>query len=356
MSKSNVVIAIDAMGGDRAPDIVLEGAELALKARPDLKFILCGDEEVLKQKISTGSALLHAARFRHADRIVSMDAKPSQALRAARGTSMWKAVHAVKEGEANAAVSAGNTGALMAISKIILRTLDGAHRPAIAALWPTQKGRAIVLDVGANIEADAPQLVEFAIMGEAYARALLGVPRPKVGLLNIGSEDLKGRPEIREAAKLIRESQLDLDFTGFVEGCDIPDGMVDVIVADGFTGNIALKTAEGTAKLIAGFVRGAFKRSIWTKLSALVARPALNSIKDKLDPRTVNGGVFLGLNGLVVKSHGGADAFGFAAALDLTQRLTRQPFQEEIAANLARLRIQGCDRGAEATTTAGAIS
>ena len=250
---------------------------------------------------------------------------------------MWNAVDAVREGRAHAAVSAGNTGALMAISKLRLRMVEGVHRPAMVGSWPTPKGFSVILDVGANVEADAEQLVEFAIMGEAFHRAVYGSSRPSVRLLNIGSEEMKGHDEIKEAARLVRAAGVDLNFEGFVEGDGISAGQADVIVTDGFTGNIAIKTGEGAAKLVGGFLRESLKGSLLGKLGALIAMPALKKFKAKMDPRTVNGGVFLGLNGTVVKSHGGTDGLGFAAAVDVAIRMARSHFREEILRNLERL-------------------
>jgi glycerol-3-phosphate acyltransferase PlsX len=246
---------------------------------------------------------------------------------------MWHTIDAVQKGEAQVAVSAGNTGALMAVSMFQLRTLDGIDRPAIAALWPTRKGQCVVLDVGANVECDAQQLVDFAIMGEAFARAILGLERPTVALLNVGSEDMKGHDAVKSAAQILREVTLPMEFRGFCEGDDIAEGTVDVVVTDGFTGNIALKTAEGTAKLVAGFLRAALKRSFFGRLGALIASGALKTLRQKLDPRAANGGIFLGLNGIVVKSHGGTDSIGFASALDMAIDLSRAGVMAKIAAD-----------------------
>jgi glycerol-3-phosphate acyltransferase PlsX len=249
--------------------------------------------------------------------------------------------------EANAVVSGGNTGALMAIAMLRLRLQEGVHRPALVASWPTTKGFAAVLDVGANVSAEAAQLVEFAIMGEAFHRAVFGTARPKVGLLNVGSEDQKGHEEIRAAARLVRTARVDFEFAGFIEGDDISKGDVDVIVTDGFTGNIALKTAEGTARLVSGFLREALGSSLLSKAGALLAYPALKRLKARMDPSTVNGGVFLGLNGLVVKSHGGSDAKGFAAAVNVAVRMAKSHFRDEVGANLARLAATDVDAVAQ---------
>lgn len=332
-----MTLSIDAMGGDSAPDVVLEGLKLFCTRRSDVDFLLHGDESELAPFLAREPALAKRVTLRPADGVVKSSDKPSQALRRARGTSMWNAVEAVKAGEAAAAVSAGNTGALMAISMLVLRKMDGVHRPAMTALWPTISGRSIVLDVGANLEADAQQLLTFAIMGEAYARAITGKAKPKVGLLNIGTEEMKGHDEIREAAELIRDSGLGFDYVGYVEGSDISEGITDVVVTDGFTGNVALKTAEGTARLVGAYLREALTSGPMAKAGALIASNGLKALKARMDPSRVNGAMLLGLNGLVVKSHGGTDAEGFATALALAADLGESHYQEEVAANLARI-------------------
>ncbi len=332
-----MTLSIDAMGGDSAPDVVLEGLKLFCARRSGVDFLLHGREDELAPFLSREPALAKRTTLRHADAVVKSSDKPSQALRRARGTSMWNAIESVKAGEATAAVSAGNTGALMAISMLVLRKMDGVHRPAMTAIWPTVTGRAIVLDVGANLEADAQQLLTFAIMGEAYSRAVTGSEKPKIGLLNIGTEEMKGHDEIRQAADLIRNSGLDFDYIGYVEGNDIAGGVADVVVTDGFTGNVALKTAEGTARLLGSYLREALTSGTMAKAGALIASNGLKSLKARMDPSRVNGGVLLGLNGLVVKSHGGTDAEGFATALALAADLGESHYQEEVAANLARI-------------------
>lgn len=333
----NTVIAIDGMGGDHAPESVVGGVDLAAKAHPGVRFQIHGDQARLNALLAQHPAAKAASVVVPAERAIGMEVKPSQALRQGKGSSMWNAVAAVEDGAANAVVSAGNTGALMAIAMFRLRLMQGVHRPALVASWPTMRGVCCVLDVGANVGADASQLVEFAVMGEAFFRAVHGVDRPTVGLLNVGSEDQKGHEEIRAAAKLIRDSGVDLSFHGFVEGDDIGKGTVDVVVTDGFSGNIALKTAEGTARLVAHFLREALSGGPMAKLGALIAYPALRKLKKRMDPGRVNGGVFLGVNGLVVKSHGGADANGFAAACNVAIRMARSAYREEIAAKLAPL-------------------
>jgi len=314
----DVRIALDAMGGDHGPSVVLSAAGIALERRPDIEFLIYGDEKQTGPIMSADRRLAARSKLFHTSVAVQMTDKPSQALRTGRRvSSMWQAIEAVKSGAADCAVSAGNTGALMAMSKYHLGVLDGIDRPAIAALWPTKRGQSVVLDVGANVECDAQQLVDFAIMGEAFARAVLGLERPTVGILNIGAEDVKGNDAVKSAAHMLRNVKLPIEFCGFVEGDDIAEGTVDVIVTDGFTGNVALKTAEGTAKLVAHFLRSALKRSFFGTLGAILASGALGTLKRKLDPRSANGGIFLGLNGVVVKSHGGTDALGFASALDM---------------------------------------
>ncbi|MBI1250150.1 MAG: phosphate acyltransferase PlsX [Alphaproteobacteria bacterium] len=335
---NELVLSIDAMGGDHAPDIVLDGVERAARKHQGVRFILHGAETQVQDLLRTRAAARQASRIVAAERAIAMDVKPSQALRQGKGSSLWNAVGSVADGEAHAVVSAGNTGAYMAIAMFRLRTMAGVHRPALAAMWPSMRGgKVAVLDVGANVQADAEQLVDFAIIGEAYHRAITGAAHPTVGLLNVGSEEQKGHEEIRAAARLIRESAVKLAFHGFVEGDDIAKGTVDVIVTDGFTGNIALKTAEGTARLVAGFLREALSSNLMSRIGALIAYPALRKLRDQMDPRNVNGAVFLGLNGLVVKSHGGTDGPGFAAAIDVAVQLARSEFRDEIARNIARL-------------------
>ena len=319
-----VRIALDTMGGDHGPSVVVPGAQIALDRHPDSEFILCGDRAKIEPLLS-GHPRLAGARLVHTDVAVRMDDKPSQALRSGRWkSSMWLAIDAVKKGEADIAVSAGNTGALMAMAKFHLKTMPGVDRPAIAAIWPTIRGRSIVLDLGASIGADAEQLVQLAVMGSAMARALFGLDRPKVGLLNIGVEEVKGLEPIREAAKALREEDFsNLDYFGFVEGDDIGKGTVDVVVTEGFTGNIALKTAEGTARQFSGYLKGAMNHSLLSKIGFLLASGAFGILREKMDPRQANGGVFLGLNGVVIKSHGGTDPEGFAAAIDMGYSMAR---------------------------------
>ena len=314
-----VRISLDAMGGDHGPSVVVPGAALARERHPPLRFLLFGDESTLKPLIERHPTLKDAVEIRHTEIMVRMDDKPSQAVRAGRGkSSMWRAIQAVRDGEADAVVSAGNTGALMAMAKICLKTMAHIERPAIAAMWPTLRGESIVLDVGATIGADAGHLVDMAIMGAAMARIVFDLERPSVGLLNVGTEEIKGIEIVKEAGRLLREADLpNLAYHGFVEGDDLGKGTVDVVVTEGFTGNIALKTAEGTAKQIGEYLRSAMSRTWSARIGYLFARQAFDALQEKMDPRKVNGGVFLGLDGVVIKSHGSTDALGFASAIDI---------------------------------------
>jgi glycerol-3-phosphate acyltransferase PlsX len=314
-----VRISLDAMGGDHGPSVVIPGAGLALERHPDVRFVIFGNEAVVAPLLAANERLRGAAEIHHTEIAIGMDEKPSVAIRAGRGkSSMWRAVQAVRDQEADACVSAGNTGALMAMAKICLKTMAHIERPAIAAMWPTLRGESIVLDVGATIGADAGHLVDMAIMGAAMARIVFDLDRPSVGLLNVGTEEIKGIEAVKEASRLLREANLpNLDYRGFVEGDDLGKGTVDVVVTEGFTGNIALKTAEGTAKQIGEYLRAAMSRTLMARIGYLFARQAFTALRDKMDPRKVNGGVFLGLEGVVVKSHGGTDALGFASAIDV---------------------------------------
>ena len=332
-----MTISIDAMGGDHGPSVTIPGVAAAAKAYPDLKFLLHGDEAQIAHELARCGAAKNACEIRHTATFVAMDEKPAIAMRRGKGTSMWNAVEALREGEAVAAVSAGNTGGLMAISKLILRMAADIDRPAIVASWPTMRGITAVLDVGANVESDAEQLVEFAIMGAAFHHAVHGSERPTVGLLNVGSEDQKGHEEVREAHALLRATTFDLDYRGFVEGNDIAKGTVDVIVTDGFTGNITIKSAEGLARFFASELRSALTSSPLAMAGALIASGALKKMRARLDPGAINGGPLLGLNGIVVKSHGGADAAGFASAIRVAAELARSDFAAEIDRNMKRL-------------------
>jgi glycerol-3-phosphate acyltransferase PlsX len=333
-----VRIALDGMGGDHGPGVVVDGADLALSRHPESEFLFFGNSSLIAPLLDARSALKARSRLVHTDVAVRMEDKPSQALRYGRWkSSMWLSIDAVKKGEADIAVSAGNTGALMAMSKFNLKTLPGIERPAIAALWPTLRGESIVLDVGASIGADADHLVDLALMGAATARILFGLERPTVGLLNIGVEEAKGLEQVREAGRILREENFaELDYHGFVEGDDIGRGKVDVVVTEGFAGNIALKTAEGTARQIGEYLRGAMSRSLAARIGYLFARSAFRQLRQRMDPRRANGGVFLGLNGIVIKSHGGTDAEGFAAAIELGHGVVQDELLAKIRAALAR--------------------
>jgi glycerol-3-phosphate acyltransferase PlsX len=342
MTQTAPIISVDAMGADNGPSIAIDGIHHILKRRPTTptRFLVHGDAAQIEPLIA---ALKPDVRDRitlqHTDSEVRMTDKPSEAVRRSRGSSMWNALTAVKNGEADVVVSAGNTGALMAISKVVLRMKKGVHRPAISASWPTPRGHTVVLDVGANVECGPSQLVEFAIMGEAFHRAVHGSETPSVGLLNVGQEELKGNDTVRAADGLIRDAGLKFNYKGFVEGDDISLGSTDVVVTDGFSGNIALKTAEGTVKLVAHWMRESFTSSLTAKIGAMFLRMGgLDHLRAKLDPRSINGGVLLGLNGMVIKSHGGTDGEGFATALGLGIDIAGSDFLAEIEANLKRLK------------------
>ena len=328
------------MGGDHGPSVVVPGISSYLSAHngEGVRFLLHGDETQIRAHLARCNLPADIIDIRHTEKVVAMDEKPAQAMRRGKGSSLWNAIEAVKTGEAGGVVSAGNTGALMAIAKLILRmSAPGLERPAIVASWPTFKGHTAVLDVGANIGSDAEQLVEFAIMGEAFQAAVRGVARPTIGLLNVGSEDMKGHEEVREAARILREGGLGLNYHGFVEGDDIAKGTVDVVVTDGFTGNIALKTAEGTARYISALLKEALTSNLQSKLGAAIAMPALKKMRQKIDPSAINGGPLLGLNGIVVKSHGGADAKGFGNAIRIAVDLARSDYMSKVGDNLGKL-------------------
>lgn len=334
---AGTVIALDAMGGDDAPDMVVEGMRLARRRHPEASFLLVGDEARVQPLLDRAPELRDVCTLRHTPDVVTNDAKPSQVLRHGRKSSMWLAVEAVANGEADGVVSAGNTGALMAVSKFVLRTVPGIDRPAIASFFPSQGPDVVMLDLGANVDCDANNLVEFAVMGEVFARIVLGRENPSIGILNVGSEDMKGHAEVRLAASILRETKLPLRFHGFVEGNDIGAGTVDVVVTDGFTGNVVLKTIEGSAKLFTGFLKDAVRASFLAKIGFLLARPALQAVRNRADPRRYNGAMFLGLNGITVKSHGGTDALGFANAIGVAIDLVKQGFNDKIKDELAHL-------------------
>ncbi|MDG1677664.1 MAG: phosphate acyltransferase PlsX [Tateyamaria sp.] len=334
-----ITISVDAMGGDDGPASIVAGCAISAKKNSRLGFILHGPTELLQQLVKRRKELVGRCEIRHASDIVSMEDKPSQAVRTGTDTSMWSAIESVRTGEASVAVSCGNTGALMAMSMIRLRKLPGVKRPAIAVLWPSlnPQGFNVLLDVGADIRADADDLLCYALMGASYSRNGMNVHRPRIGLLNVGTEEHKGRAELKEAYDLIgaQADAADFDFIGFVEGGDLPKDVADVIITDGFTGNVAIKTGEGTASLIGTLLRQAFSYSLLSRLASLLAYTSLQRLKLRIDPRRVNGGVFLGLNGTVVKSHGGADATGVSAALKLAAQLSELGFNEKLAARVA---------------------
>lgn len=332
-------LALDVMGGDDAPAMVLRGANIARQRHPDVHFLLVGARGKIEPLLRKMRKLREASTILHTDDVVTNDEKPSIALRSGRNSSMRLAINAVADGTAKGIVSAGNTGALMAMSKFVFKMLPGIDRPAIAAFLPTQRGETLVLDLGANVECSARNLAEFALMGEVFVRATQGLSEPSIGLLNVGEEDLKGIEAVKEAATILRDSGLPIKFGGFVEGDDIPNGTVDVVVTDGFTGNIALKTAEGTVRLYTDFLRQAFRSSWRTRLGYLLARPALGQLRARVDPRRYNGAVFLGLNGIAVKSHGGTDAFGFANAISTAVDMIAQDVNARIRDDFTRLNL-----------------
>jgi len=313
---ASVAISLDAMGGDNAPEMVVRGADIARRRFPQSRFLFFGDEAKIRPLLESLPELKKISTIRHTVSVVTMEDKPSQALRSGRGSSMRLAIDAVHNGEADAVVSAGNTGALMAMAKFVLKTMPGIDRPAIASFFPTLRSESVMLDLGANVQCDADNLVQFAVMGNVFARTVLGVREPTVGLLNVGSEELKGHDAVKVAHGILRQATtLPGKFIGFVEGDDITRGTVDVIVTDGFTGNVALKSIEGAVKLYSHFLRQTFKSSWMAGIGYLLARPAMNALRARVDPRRYNGAIFMGLNGVCVKSHGGTDAFGFANAI-----------------------------------------
>ncbi len=331
---NNIVIAIDAMGSDRGPKAIIAGASISKDRNPNVSFIFFGNEIEIKGLLSKRKNLSNSSEVIHTSEFISSDEKPSLALRRRKVTSMGMAIDCVAQGKADAIVSAGNTGALMAISKLQLRTLKGISRPAIAATLPHKHGEFVMLDLGANLECNAQNLVEFSIMGYEFAKVVLGQNMPRVALLNVGTENEKGKANIQEAAEILKKSSISKSFVGFVEGNALTLGVADVIVTDGFSGNIALKTAEGIAKLCGEYLKALFKGSILGKIGYLLMRSSFLTLKDKLDPRKRNGAMFLGLNGIVVKSHGGADSLSFASALDITVDMVKGGAAKKIIDNL----------------------
>ena len=322
------------MGGDKAPESVIAGARRVLKKFPEAKFIFFGREPVIAPLIHRNKHLASVSEIVHTEGVIAMDAKPSDALRRGRDSSMRAALDAVASGRASAMVSAGNTGALMAMAKFVLKTLPGIHRPAITATVPSAKQPVVLLDMGANIDCTAEHLVQFAMMGDAYARAMLGIQKPKIGLLNVGSEEMKGHEDVREANSILRSGAIPVDYHGFVEGNEILEGTTHVVVTDGFTGNIALKTAEGASRLIYGTLKSAIENSWTAKIGYLLARPAIRMAMKRFDPRRLNGAILLGLNGIAVKSHGGADAKGFANAIRVAISLVDNKVNDKIIEEL----------------------
>lgn len=334
-----IVISVDAMGGDKGPAVVVAGIAKSAVKNPDIGFILHGPIEQLEPLVARKRVLKNRVEIRDARDVVTMEDKPSQVMRHGKGTSMWSALEAVKSGDSDGVVSCGNTGALLALSMLRLRKLPGINRPAIAILWPSlnPQGFNVMLDVGADVKADANDLLQFALMGASYTRNSMDIDCPRIGLLNVGTEEHKGRSELKEAYQIIADSAETggFEFVGFVEGSDIPGNIADVIVTDGFTGNVAIKTGEGTASLLRTAMRDAFEYSLLSRLAAILAYTSLSRLAKRIDPRRVNGGVFLGLNGTVVKSHGGSDATGVSAAIKLAFRLAEQGFGEKLAARVA---------------------
>jgi glycerol-3-phosphate acyltransferase PlsX len=327
-------ISLDAMGGDKGPAVVIPGAALALQQHPDVHFLLFGDQARIAPHLDEQPGLARHSTIVHTETAVEMQDKPSQAVRRGRGSSMWLALEAVQKAQADFAVSAGNTGALMAMAKLILKTMAGIERPAIAGLWPTVGEPCIVLDLGANIGASARQLADYALMGAAMARAIFRVERPRVGLLNIGVEEIKGIEEVKQAHAWLKQSDLAIDYVGFLEGDQIGQGVVDVVVVEGYAGNIALKTAEGTARQMAAYIREALTSSLASKLGAVLARGGFRALRHRMDTRRFNGGPFLGLNGIAIKSHGGTDAFGFASAIEVGYQIAESNLLARLAADL----------------------
>jgi glycerol-3-phosphate acyltransferase PlsX len=332
-----LTLSVDAMGGDNAPGMVVEGMELSLNHHPNTHFLLFGDEPRLTPLLAKHPKVAAVTEIRHTPDAVKNIDKAAQALRSGRNSSMRLAINAVKDGEADGIVSAGNTGALMAMAKFVLRTLPGIDRPALASYFPTKTGQSLMLDLGANIDCDAENLIQFAVMGEVFVRQVQGIEYPSVGILNVGSEDLKGKTSVKEAAAILQDTDLPIKFHGFIEGDDIAAGTVNVIVTDGFTGNIALKTAEGTAKLFGSFLKESLTSSVISSIGALLAKPAINRLKMRMDPRRYNGAMLLGLNGICVKSHGGMDGLGFSNAIGVTADLITTAVNDSIKADYKRL-------------------
>lgn len=336
--KAAFTLAVDAMGGDKGPEMVVQGLDYAAERHPNAKFLLIGDEARLTSLLARYKRVRALSTVRHAPEVIGNDMKPTAALRS-RQSSMRMAVDAVANNEAMGLVSAGNTGALLALAKIVVKALPGIDRPAMAGIVPSKRGDVVMLDLGANVQCDVRNLVEFAVMGDVFARTVLGLTKPSIGLLNVGSEELKGDDTVREAAEILRASHIAPQFHGFVEGHDIAAGTTDVIVTDGFTGNVALKTGEGALKLIGEFLKQVFTSGMVAKIAYLMVRPGLDRLREWLDPRRYNGAVMVGLNGVVVKSHGGTDALGFAHAIDVAMDMVVHRFNERIREDLLRISL-----------------
>jgi len=339
-SSEMVRISIDVMGGDYGPSEVIPALALVIKGRPDVSFLLFGDENQINQHLIKYKDLGKCSKVFHTEKTIKSNDKPSSALRASKGTSMRMAIEAVKNGEAEAIVSAGNTGALMALAKIVLKTVPGIHRPALASVMPNVNGDVIMLDLGANVLVDAENLVQFAVLGSIFARAHKKIERPSVGLLNIGSEDIKGPDHVRAAGEILARIDFPGDYKGFVEGNDITNGNIDVIVSDGYAGNIALKTLEGVGQLMKHYCKESFSSNLLATIGGFFAYFALKCLGRRMDPRLYNGGVFLGLNGLCIKSHGGADALGFSTAVIMAVRISRQGYIQQVARDISHLTDQ----------------
>ncbi len=335
-NSNKVVIALDAMGGDNAPDAILGGANIFAQNNDNVSFILFGNETILKAKISNYPHLAQIAKIHHSPDKINDKERPSLALRKGKNSSMFMAIEATSNGQAHCIISGGNTGALMAIAKLVFRTLPGIDRPAICSLFPTRKNNCVLLDLGANIDCTSDNLVQFAIMGDAFAKVVLGISRPKVALLNVGSEDNKGSERVKSASQELREGEYSLNFQGYIEGHEIAEGNIDVIVTDGFTGNIALKSAEGAAKICGDYIKQAFRSSLPALIGGMLAKNAFKKVFGRIDPRLHNGAMLVGLNGIAVKSHGGTDDLGFSNAIKVAYNLSKDSINQKIIDELVR--------------------
>ena len=335
---NSIHLSLDAMGGDNAPQIIVDGAAQSKIRYPDVKFSFFGNKNKLLPLVSSIKTLKDS-QIIHTDEIIGANQKPSIAIRKGKNSSMGLAIQSVKTGQTDAIVSAGNTGALMAMTKLFLRPIEGITRPAIAAYFPTIRGESCMLDLGANIECDAKNLVQFAFMGQAFANIVMGVNNPTISLLNIGEEEQKGLDYIKEASQILTKLKDQINYTGFIEGDKIAQGISDVIIADGFSGNVSLKTAEGTALLVTSYLKKALSSSLSSKIGYLFAKRAINDFKLQMDPRKYNGAVFLGLNGVAVKSHGGTDAFGFANAICVAIDMVKYNFISDLKKKISKIEL-----------------